>query len=354
MSIGNGYPVREKRALLDPSVPGIPDRMTFTKVNSLIKGSVTEPFRIPTDGNYRVKVGIINLLGNLGEDLPPGSQNFISVIAGAPIVEKASIETLQTYGYNCDRTRADPNSGTYDPSYRCFYPGDTLQYKIYLKDVYGNPIVGKSVTVTYPTAPNSVTLPPALTTDSNGSFLLTLTPLTVGAFVEKFTLTLPVWNGLGQTIAGQTTFEVSTGKAIPIINIDAANDFALACTNYPIRLSPVCTYDDLSGCDPSGNQTTGYLSNGSIGSLSIIDYAGNIKQYAYSYNHLDQTAPVIGTISLNNKTSDISAYASTSIPLSFSATDNSPAGCTNKQLKYSVDIVKNGVPKGSTPQKTTL
>ena len=73
-------------------------------------------------------------------------------------------------------------------------------------------------------------------------------------------------------------------------------DFPISCTNWSITLKTLCTSDNFSWCNNSKNQSITFTSesdNGSMWVLSISDYAYNVKNYNYTMNHIDKTAPVI-------------------------------------------------------------
>lgn len=73
-------------------------------------------------------------------------------------------------------------------------------------------------------------------------------------------------------------------------------DFPISCTNWSITLKTLCTSDNFSWCNASKNQSitfTNESDNGSMWVLSISDYAYNVKNYNYTMNHIDKTAPVI-------------------------------------------------------------
>lgn len=73
-------------------------------------------------------------------------------------------------------------------------------------------------------------------------------------------------------------------------------DFPITCTSWSVTLNAICTSDNFSWCNSSMNQSITFSSesdNGSMWTLSIRDYAHNVKNFNYTMNHIDKTAPVI-------------------------------------------------------------
>ena len=71
-------------------------------------------------------------------------------------------------------------------------------------------------------------------------------------------------------------------------------DFDITCTNQPIKITIRCTGDNFSGCRHKNEISKIFpneSSNWESWFLKIDDRAYNLKQYAYSINHIDMTAP---------------------------------------------------------------
>lgn len=80
------------------------------------------------------------------------------------------------------------------------------------------------------------------------------------------------------------------------IKSPAISDFTIVCSKWPIVLKTTCTSDNFSWCNPAQNKQITFNSesqNWSVWSLTIIDYAYNVKSYQYNMNHIDKTAPTI-------------------------------------------------------------
>lgn len=78
------------------------------------------------------------------------------------------------------------------------------------------------------------------------------------------------------------------------------SDFPISCTNDKIIIETNCTSDNFSWCDASKNQKLIFSSesdNGKTWVIKIQDYAFNVKNFNYTINHIDKTAP---TIELSN------------------------------------------------------
>ncbi len=118
-------------------------------------------------------------------------------------------------------------------------------------------------------------------------------------------------------------------------------DFPISCTNTSVVLKTVCTSDNFSWCNPSMNQSITFTSesdNGSTGTLSIRDYAHNVKNFNYTMNHIDKTAPVISVFKWSNLLSNNSyKYKANSDTLKINFYEKTTSNCTS-QINYLVKV----------------
>ncbi len=84
-----------------------------------------------------------------------------------------------------------------------YYPGDTLIYKVILKDAAGNIIKDKPATFSHPTLNNDIVYldsQPIYSDANNGEYLLRINISRPLSFIENFTATLPYWDDSGVDI----------------------------------------------------------------------------------------------------------------------------------------------------------
>lgn len=122
------------------------------------------------------------------------------------------------------------------------------------------------------------------------------------------------------------------------------SDFIFTCSKWPIIVSSLCTSDNFSWCNSYQNKSVVYTSesqNWTTGQLSIQDYAYNVKNYNYTMNNIDQTAPVISILKwwllLNNTSYN---YKANTEQLKISFYESTTSVC-EAEINYLVKI--NGV-----------
>lgn len=118
-------------------------------------------------------------------------------------------------------------------------------------------------------------------------------------------------------------------------------DFPISCTNASVTLKTLCSSDNFSWCNNSMDQSitfTNESDNGSMWTLSIRDYAHNVKNFNYTMNHIDKTAPVISVF----KESDLLPlnsykYKANDDSLKINFYEQTTSNCTS-QINYLVKI----------------
>jgi len=250
-----------------------------------------------------------------------------------------------------------------------YYPEDTIDLVVYLKDKYWNDIydIDKWITVEYPTSNSSIQfLTNNWWVNDKATWLLSLWDiqdnpyfstkfrfLEPGLYPMNFEITVPNKNSENEYDGSYTTIPLSvmdnwTVKQVYIEDPDAASsDFNISCTNSRIVLSYTCTLDNFSWCDPNADSSITFTSesdNGKTGFLEIRDNAGNLKQKYYSIEHIDQTAPTI-SFGLSNSADFITESSKTILAtdagLYLKISDYRPSGCSKtKEVKVFVNWVQ--------------
>ncbi len=131
-------------------------------------------------------------------------------------------------------------------------------------------------------------------------------------------------------------------------------DFPISCTSWSVTLKTLCTSDNFSWCNNSMSQSITFSNesqNGSTWILSIRDFAHNVKNFNYTMNHIDKTAPTISVFKWVNLLSGTTyKYKANEEPLKISFYEKTTSNC-NSQINYLVKINWVTV-NDSTPRST--
>ena len=118
-------------------------------------------------------------------------------------------------------------------------------------------------------------------------------------------------------------------------------DFDITCTNQPITLQAVCTSDNFSWCNPDMDESITFTSeedNGSTWTLTIRDYAHNVRNFNYVMNHIDQTAPTIRVFRwVDEITSDVYSFRANTDPLMINFFEATTSNC-EAEINYTVSV----------------
>jgi len=118
-------------------------------------------------------------------------------------------------------------------------------------------------------------------------------------------------------------------------------DFPITCTSWSITLKAVCSSDNFSWCNSSMNQSITFTSeadNWSMWTLSIRDFAHNVKNFNYTMNHIDKTAPII-TVFKGSNLLPINSYKykANDDPIKINFYEQTTSNC-NSQINYLVRV----------------
>lgn len=90
-------------------------------------------------------------------------------------------------------------------------------------------------------------------------------------------------------------YDANKQKMTIFIKSPIISELPVSCWNT-VTVNFICTSDNFSWCNASGNTSKFYNSqdqNWSTGSVTVVDYAHNVAIYNYTMNHVDHTAPTI-------------------------------------------------------------
>lgn len=296
---------------------------------NILKVEIREPFIITKESNIKFYIEIKDENENYKSPLRAINEYYsLDVIASEPVVWESIIES----GY--DRTLN-------------YYPFDTFNFKIILKDIYWNIIrdTNKWLDISYPFSYYKLSSNVWTFTEWSISavksswdyFEFRFQPEKSWYYEKTFNIDFykkdANWNSTSVKIPIELKDSTNWWK-IYIWSIWSNNDFDISCTNKDIVLKTKCESDDLSWCNPIFNQTKTFTWNVWTGSLIIKDYAHNQKSFSYNIQHIDKIIPEI-KIDWYSFPSNNNIKATDSILLEFSD-ETAPACNAENFLKYSI------------------
>ncbi|EKD44540.1 MAG: hypothetical protein ACD_71C00106G0002 [uncultured bacterium (gcode 4)] len=287
--------------------------ITINKIGENMTGSIVETIKLWETGLRKIEMNVKDVGGNKWTK----TTRMIEVIQWDVSESDSSLVSRQN-----TTTR--------------YYPGDTIQYTIILKDIAGNIIKDKPASFSHPTQNTSISYMDAMPiySDANtGEYTLRISINTPMSFIENFQVNFPYWDDWWVNITTWNPQIISLWNSSRIAIRDpnlAASDFIISCSQGPITLKVNCVRDNLSWCNNNKNESITFNSesdNGADGLLKAYDNAGNTKQYRYIMQHIDETMPTsmlkIGNTSIINNMSMLANNQQ----LSLWTGDVSPPGC---------------------------
>lgn len=294
---------------IDPALIGdIVDLNVLSSSLKKVRVWITEWINLTKPGKIFFYLTVENL--NTGDKFNKAQVNFAPVIvlpsdnvkSGEANIDSAFSKTLNDAGFNI---------------------WDTFSVSLSLKDLYGNEhydyIDGYDISLSAWSS-DKIELAKAWSSIYSSSLVGVKTNTDSPYFVNfKFRVTQSGYHaltGFDVTVREKKTNYVYTTipKYFTITNIFPTNmydgvkkmkifiksplvsDFPVTCTKGSIIFKTNCTSDNFSGCNPLMDKSITFTSqaqNGTTGVLTIQDYAYNVKNYNYTMNHIDQTAPTI-------------------------------------------------------------
>lgn len=303
--------------------------VTTTLNNNILSVRVTEPLWLTKswDVYFYVEVTDETEWYTLPQDII--SYSPVEVTASVPILSNSSIST------DYDRKKN-------------YYPYDTFNFYVYLRDTYGNIVkdwqkwidISYVNNLNYRLASSAWTFQTGLlswvTTIGTDTFWFRFQPTKTDNYKKEFTITYYKrdvnWNPTTDTLTFVLT-DTTNEWNVFIDSIGSNNDFPIACTNKNILLSAICTSDNLSGCNSSANQQK-LVTGDESGWLTIRDNAWNQKSYSYDIQHIDKTIPSMN-IPWYSLEGVYNIYATGSIHIDFSDT-TAPACLWESYVSYKI------------------
>jgi len=230
---------------------------------------------------------------------------IITDINNSYTIEQDIFNTIDVLAWDPDITKSTISMSWFDVS-KNYYPGDTFNFDIILKDSAWNKIKDTRnwLDIEY-VLPNNYKISnsssefipwPLYRLKSNNSAIFSFrNSFDMAWFYDKiFKITYykidTNWNLTGE----KDIFNLKVDDIkIHVKKIWVTTDFNLICTNKNIKLSTKCVSDNFSWCNHNWNQSQIFTSNVWRWWLIIKDYANNQKSYSYDINHIDKTAPSI-------------------------------------------------------------
>lgn len=230
-----------------------------------------------------------------------------------------------------------------------YYPFDSFDFYITLKDVYGNIVKDwvKWLDIIYEDNPNyklsksdiinyNTWILSWLKNIGTNEFHFKFQPTQTNNYKKQFKIRYYKKDTLGNPTSDYLTFTLFDNAYEGNIFVDSLwtnNDFPIACTNKNILLAVTCTSDNLSGCNSSADQQK-LITGDESGGLTIKDNAWNQKSYSYNIQHIDKTIPSIN-IPWYSLEGVYNIYATDLIHVDFSDT-TAPACLWESYINYKV------------------